>query len=230
MAPGTPVLDGVAIPQHPFEPTAPAISRTVPVVVGYNRTEESIYYRSRPAPTDMSDEDMKSPVADRLGETPVSVDRVIEVYRTANPDAKPWELFMLICTDHPRGTYPQTLAVRREASDAAPTYLYRFDWEIDDTLMAPHALEIPFAFNNIDKPYALFDIPETPEALSLAKRMSAAWIAFARTGEPDTPDIPNWPAYTADERSTMIFDNECHVLNDPHAETRRVMEDVLGLS
>ena len=230
LAPGTPILDGVAIPQHPFDPVAPALSETVPVIVGYNRTEETVYYRSRPMTLDLDDAGLKQRVTERLGETPVPVDRVIEAYRKANPGARPWDIYILICTDHPRGTYPQTLAVRREASGAAPTYLYRFDWEIDDKLKSPHALEIPFVFDNIRQEYSLFDVPETPEAFALAKKMSAVWMAFARTGKPDTADLPPWPAYTAQSRHTMLFNNESRVENDPSRETRTIMEQVLGLA
>ena len=39
-----------------------------------------------------------------------------------------------------------------------------------------------------------------PEAAALAARMSAAWIAFARTGNPNTDALPLWPAYTLERR------------------------------
>lgn len=230
LAPGTPVLDGVAIPQHPFDPVAPTVSKSVPVMVGYNRTEETVYYRSRPIEANLDDAGLKTRVAQRLAASAVPADRVIEAYRKTHPSASPWDLYMLICTDYPRGTYPQTLAVRREASGAAPTYVYRFDWELNEKLRSAHALEIPFVFDNIAQPYALFDIPETQEAMDLARRMSAAWIAFARTGNPGTKQLPHWPAYTTADRHTMIFNNESRVEKDPARETRVLMEEVLGLS
>lgn len=227
---GTPVLDGVHVPQHPFDPVAPPFSTSVPVMVGYCRTEETVYHRSRPGDYDLDMDGLRERVADRLGDTPVSVDQIVEAYRKAHPNDRPWDLYMLICTDHPRGTYPQNLAVRRNASDAAPTYLYRFDWEIDNNLKSPHALEIPFVFDNISRPFSLFDIPETPETAALAKKMSKTWMAFAHTGNPDTEDMPHWPAYTAESRNTMLFNNECRVVSDPNLETRELMEKVLGLA
>ena len=47
-----------------------------------------------------------------------------------------------------------------------------------------------------------------PELQPLADRVSGAWLAFARTGNPSHPGIPQWPAYNATERPTMHINNE----------------------
>lgn len=227
-APGTPVLDGVRIEQHPFDPTAPRMSADIPVIVGYNRTEEAVYYTRRKMDLDLDFLGLKERIAERLGPG-APAERVIEVYREAHPRARPWDLYLLICTDHPRGTYPQTLATRRESLGGAPTYLYRFDWDLGNELRSPHALEIPFVFDNIDKKFGLFDIPQTEEAFELAKTVSAAWLAFARAGKPEAPGLPSWPAYTAGARDTMLFNDTSRVEKDPSPGTRKVMEEVLGL-
>jgi para-nitrobenzyl esterase len=49
---------------------------------------------------------------------------------------------------------------------------------------------------------------------------AAAWVAFARTGNPNHKGLPNWPAFTIDQRATMIFNNECKTVNDPRKEER----------
>lgn len=228
MAPSTPVLDGVALPIHPFDPVAPAISADVPVMVGYTRTEETLFKRPSAKDLELDAEGLKSRVAKRLGNH-VPPERVIDTYSKTYPNASPWDLFMLICTDHPRGTYPKELALRKTALGAAPAYVYRFDWDLGNELHSPHAIEIPFAFDNIRHGIGLFPIPQSPEAFALAKKVSATWMAFARTGNPDTSAMPHWPAYTADSRHTMLFNNESRVEKDPERETRQIMEEVLGL-
>jgi para-nitrobenzyl esterase len=45
--------------------------------------------------------------------------------------------------------------------------------------------------------------------------MAGAWVAFARTGNPNHAGILHWPAYTADTRQTMIFNKTLRVENDP---------------
>ena len=56
--------------------------------------------------------------------------------------------------------------------------------------------------------------------------MSATWVAFARTGSPENPALPNWPAYSTEERATMAFDRECRVVNDPDGPARALWQRV----
>jgi para-nitrobenzyl esterase len=62
----------------------------------------------------------------------------------------------------------------------------------------------------------------------LAARISATWIAFARSGSPDNPAIPSWPAYTTADRATMIFDLTCGVARDPDREMRLLWNRVVA--
>jgi para-nitrobenzyl esterase len=57
--------------------------------------------------------------------------------------------------------------------------------------------------------------------------MSGAWAAFARSGVPNHKGIPHWPAYTAAERATMIFNTECRVENDPRSEERKAWDKII---
>ena len=53
------------------------------------------------------------------------------------------------------------------------------------------------------------------EAQALADEMSARWARFARTGDPNVAGLPEWPAYSAPRRATMIFDSPCSLGADP---------------
>src|SRR5204863_3998346 len=143
--------------------------------------------------------------ATRLGGDPA---RVIEAFRAAHPEATPWDLWILIATDHPRGTYSRELAKRKAAQDGAPAFAYRFDWETPEGgghMRSPHTIEIPFVFSNIAIAGPL--ISKMPEAHALAKTVSASWVSFARTGDPNTAGLPKWPAYGAAAHDTMLFNN-----------------------
>ena len=230
MTASTPVLDGRAIPVHPFDPAAAEISRDVPVIVGYNRTEETLWWQNREMPLDMTETDLRERIAVRL-RSDTDAPRVVAAYRDAYPNARPWDLYILICTDHPRGLYARELARRKTAQGGAPAWLYRFDWDMGGELKTPHALEIRFVFDNVDHTETrLFDLPGSPDARALAGRMSAAWMAFARVGNPDTPNLPHWPVYSADTRHAMIFDNESRIATDHDRGPRLVIEAVLGLT
>jgi para-nitrobenzyl esterase len=58
---------------------------------------------------------------------------------------------------------------------------------------------------------------------ALADKMSAAWAAFARSGNPNHKGLPNWPKFNPAQRATMIFDHECKVVNDPNGEERKAL-------
>jgi len=59
--------------------------------------------------------------------------------------------------------------------------------------------------------------------------VSASWVAFARTGNPNVPGLPTWPAYGTATRDTMLFNNESRVAQDPDGAARVAMEQVLKL-
>jgi para-nitrobenzyl esterase len=58
----------------------------------------------------------------------------------------------------------------------------------------------------------------------MARQLSDAWVAFARSGKPDAASIPHWPAYDAASRATMIFNLKSEVVNDPNSEVRKILQ------
>ncbi len=224
----SPMVDGKTIPTNPWDPAAPAMSAKIPLLIGWTRTEETEFDRPTPETLALDEAGLKSRAAKRLGIDP---ERVIEAYRKAHPDASPWDLFILIATDHPRGIYARELAKRKAAQAAAPAFLYRFDWETPERgghMRSPHGLEVPFVFNNIATTGP--PVSNMPEAQALAEKLSAAWMAFARNGDPNTPKLPRWPQYSVGSRDTMLLNNASRVEQDPDRGPRLMMEQVLRLS
>lgn len=232
MVANTPMVDGKAIPYHPWDPMGPTVSENIPLLIGWARTEETLYDRPTPEKLALDEAGLKKRTAARLGEDTgrVTVDQVIDAFRRAHPGATPWDLWILIATDHPRGAYTRELAKRKVAQRRAAAYVYRYDWETPEGgghMRSPHTIEIPFVFNNIKIAGPL--ISKMPEAYALAEKTSAAWVAFARTGNPNVPKLPKWPAYSAKSRDTMLFNNDSRVVADPDHEPRLAMEQALKL-
>jgi para-nitrobenzyl esterase len=120
------------------------------------------------------------------------------------------------------------LAERYAVRRRPPVYMYSLDWQSpahDGRVKAHHAMDLPFVFDNVD---VADTTAGAPGARELASRISATWAAFARTGSPNNPAIPSWPAYTAAERATMVFDNDCHVPRDPDREARLLWSCVVA--
>jgi para-nitrobenzyl esterase len=119
-----------------------------------------------------------------------------------------------------------TLAERKAALNKAPVYMYFFAWNtvgFGGKYKALHMAEIPFVFDNIANAEAMTHL--LPEAQALADKMSNAWLAFAKTGNPATRDLPPWSPYSGDHRTTMIFDNNSRVETDPARELRVFWQD-----
>jgi para-nitrobenzyl esterase len=83
------------------------------------------------------------------------------------------------------------------------------------SLLAAHGVDVSFPFDNT----ALH--PSTAgsaSARALAPAVSDAWLAFARTGDPNHPGLPNWPPFDPVDGSTLIFDNECRTERRPQKQ------------
>jgi para-nitrobenzyl esterase len=223
-----PVVDGRAIPQHPFHPAASAVSAGVPLIIGANRTEMTYQLSSDAEAFALDEAGMQRRVRAFLGER---ADAVTSVYRRANPGASPSDLFFLMISDFNYCAPIMTIAERRAALRAAPVYAYYFRWEtpVDGgRLRTPHALEIPFVFDNIT--VSPGSTGGGAAALALSDKMSDAWIQFARTGTPDVPKLPHWPRFDAADRWTMVFDNTSRAEHDPLGAVRETMQQAMGLS
>lgn len=222
-----PVLDPTVLPAHPFYPQATRVSEDVPVIIGHNRTEMTLF--ADPAAFTVDENGMKARVKSIIGD---HAEEVIQVYRRANPNVSPSELLFLIWTDNPTTIFSNDIAERRAALGKAPTYRYRFDWEtpaLGGRLKSPHTLELPFVFDNVQVAPGLTG-GASPEAVALAARVSDAWISFAASGDPNTKksELPAWPPYDATRRATMLFNNPSKVVDDPGGEERVVMERIVN--
>ena len=160
----------------------------------------------------------------RLAKTPnfdaKRIDSVIKAYRKADPTGTPWKLYLTMVSDAGMRAGSITIADRKSAQKA-PVFMYLFDWEtplMGGNMFTMHTLEIPFVFGSIKK--CTYMVPDNAETQGLSERMMAAWAAFARTGNPNTPKLPTWPTYDAKSRSTMILDIESHVEKNPDHEAR----------
>jgi len=228
MVADSPMVDGKALPNHPWDPAGPVVSANIPLLIGWARTEETFYDRPTAEKLALDEAGLRERTAKRLGIDP---DPVIEAFKKAYPDVSPWDLYILIASDHPRAAYTRELAKRKVVQAGAPAFVYRFDWETPEGgghMRSPHTVEIPFVFDNIR--IAGQFISTMAEAYTLAEKVSSSWVAFARTGNPNTPKLPNWPAYSVAHRDTVLFNDECKVEQDPAQSARLAMERALKLS
>jgi para-nitrobenzyl esterase len=218
-----PVVDDQTLPRNPFDPNAPDISANVPLLIGSVETEVTFM---RGTPLDpMSDDALHAHAKEALRDVDdASVDRLIEVYRKGRPGISNTDLYLILASDATFRAGVLTEAERKADQGAAPAYMYYFTWKSpvrDGALRTFHTLEIPFVFENVDLATAMTGSGQSRYALE--DKISAAWVAFARTGNPSHKGIPEWPAFTTKRRATMILSEECRVVDDPNGNERRAL-------
>ena len=219
-----PVVDGAVLPAHPFDPTAPAISAQKPLMVGWNEDEYNFFAWQR-GDTSAIGLDFAGLEAQLTAQFGADAQQILATYRGAMPNASPTDIFVAIASINMMGLGSVEIAEKKALQHAAPVYLYQFGYKsevkIPGTtypLGTPHAMDITFKFNN----EALADLPEAlggsrPERLVAARHMSELWATFARTGKPAAVGVPEWPAFTLEERASLRIDTQCEVLRDRYS-------------
>jgi para-nitrobenzyl esterase len=226
----SPVVDGTSLPHDVFTPAATPLSANVPLLIGSTETE--ITWNVNTDYTEPADE---GALIARLTHTVRGTDedkarRLVEVYRSGRPKASRLDLALIIETDASAfRTGVDLEAERKSAAGRAPVYMYRFQWYSPVSggrLRAMHCMDIPFAFDNVDNSQAIVGTGADRQAL--ADRISRAWVAFARGGDPNHAGLPRWEPFTGARRSTMMFNTECRSAVDPYGAERQALAAATG--
>jgi para-nitrobenzyl esterase len=216
-----PVVDGKTLPTSPFDPTAPNISADVPVLIGTVQFEVNFFPNTHLDPIDSAQ--LHAAVKGLTRADDADVDKLIADYHKGRPKASDIDLSQIMASDAFRAQV--ITEADRKSKQSAPVYMYYFTWNSpvrDGKLKAFHTLEIPFTVENVDEAKSMTGTGA--DRYPLQEKMSGAWAAFARTGNPNHKGLPHWPAFNTEQRATMIFDNQCKVVNDPHGEEFRALE------
>jgi para-nitrobenzyl esterase len=217
-----PVVDGTVLPGDPFDPAAPAISAQVPLIIGTNKDEMTLFLAGQPWFGRLTDDQLAAQAPMMAGP---NAPAIIAALKKAHPDYSPTYLLAELITTTFMWGGSVTLATRKAAQNAAPVYMYQLVWETPiggGIFKSPHTLEIPFVFDTVEVTRPLLGPGPAPQ--TLADQMSASWIAFARTGNPNNPAIPDWPAYDKANRATMLFDVSSRVVDDPYPDVRKALQ------
>jgi para-nitrobenzyl esterase len=232
----SPVVDGVALPHHPFDPVAPAISKDKPLMVGWNEDEYTFFAM-------MSDDksifkidfdDLPGRLQQQFGE---DTQRIIDTYRETRPNASAVDIFIAVESINMMGLGSVDIAEKKAKQNEAPAYLYNFGYKsevlipgTDYPLGTPHAMDITFKFNNEVPPKdgtngRSYFGGSRPERFIASHHMAELWTTFALEGKPAAKDVPDWPAYNLESRPTMRIDTKCEVINDRYAEELKMWRE-----
>lgn len=220
-----PVLDGVTFTAHPWLPNAPKRTSQVPLMLGTTRTELSNQLGRDPAVYVMDEVGLKTRLKAFL--PAADIDEAVNVFKAANPAASPTELFFVISSWRSYVLNATIMAEARDALNGArnPTWMYQVTWRSPaegGRRISQHTLDLPFMFDNVARAPHLTG-PESADTRAMTEAMAGAWLAFARTGDPNHKGLPDWPTYDRRQRRTMQFEVPARVASDPFAAERQFM-------
>ncbi|UWZ84150.1 carboxylesterase/lipase family protein [Occallatibacter riparius] len=216
-----PCVDGKIINMRSFFDAAPENSKNVPLIVG-SVTEEGNRMSSRP-----TEEEWHASLAKAYGEDKAAA--IVAGLKKAYPKKK-IQTLSYMCSGSPglnglamRNNVVKMARLKHELN-AAPAYAYYFTWQtpiLDGLPGAWHTADLQFCFDNTKR--CEQGTGNTPEAQSLAKKMASSWATFAATGNPSIPGL-KWEATDPETNKTMVWDNECRMVNDPDGEIRKIIQ------
>jgi para-nitrobenzyl esterase len=218
-----PVVDGRSFSSKPFASAAPQLSSNIPLLIGTTRDEWRLLGGMDPSTFTLTWDDLPA----RLNPFLAGADAapVIAGMRKIFPASDASDIYFRVATYRYFRKDAVSQAGRKFKDRGAPVWMYRLDWESPvegGKWKALHAVDVPFVMDTVAATSSMIGIGS--EQQRLADFMSEAWIAFARTGNPQTKMLPKWPTFNTTRRATMIFNVTPRVADDPDSAERRLLE------
>ncbi|WP_422354908.1 carboxylesterase/lipase family protein [Roseivirga pacifica] len=232
-----PVIDGIVLPNHPFDPTPPPFSKDKPLMVGWNEDEYTFFaWEQRDADAFKIDFDgLKQRLERQFGD---DTQTIIDTYRKTRPEASAPDILVAVNSIVMMGLGSIEIAEKKAKEDGAPVYLYNFGYKSDMKIPGtdyemgtPHAMDISFKFNNEVPPKA-GEQPRMgfggskPTRYEASHKMAELWTTFAKTAKPAAEDVPKWPEFTLEDRATMRIDENCEVIKDRYWEEVKMWKSI----
>ncbi|MDB5429719.1 MAG: carboxylesterase [Caulobacter sp.] len=217
-----PVVDGRTLARQPWEPDAPAISADVPVMIGFNKDEMTLFLASAPWFGRLDEATLAGQASAILGPKGAAT---LAALKETFPDYSPSYLACALVTYGRMFMGSVRIAERKAAQKRAPVWFYTLSYETPvggGVFKTPHTLEIPLVFGNVENSRAL--VGPGPDPLAVSAQMSDAWLAFAHRSDPNAPSLPDWRPYEASHRATMVFNVKSQVREDPYYAIRKALD------
>ncbi len=222
----TPVVDGATLPRDPFAPDASPLSADIPMVLGNVHDEtRNLIGGGNLALFELSWDALPAAIAQNVKPFigALMPEKIITTYRELYPAYSASDVFFA-ATTAARSWKGMVRESERRAVQGGPTWIYYVNWPSPSDggkWKSPHTIDIPLTFDN---PEQSSYTRGAPGAQQLADAVSDALIAFARTGNPNTKNLPAWSRFDLERRPTMIFDTPPRLENDPRGAERKLFE------
>ncbi len=224
-----PVLDGNIIPRNIDELMESGITKGIDLIIGYNADELPLfgyYLKSSRRITRFLARTMVKRRIQRLGLRKSAMKQILEVYRNKLEEQTTSGKELDFLLKDVMFRMPAIQFAEKHSSTHSGTYFYTFSYPAPNIGSAVHVLELFFIFKTI----TTTDISDDMELLGskeeeeLSQKIMNYWINFARKGDPNHPDLPEWPRYDSENCTTMILDVSPGVVERHRDEIRIIWE------
>ncbi|BCW87550.1 Para-nitrobenzyl esterase [Alphaproteobacteria bacterium SO-S41] len=221
-----PVLDERTLLRHPFYPDAPGQSAAIPMMLGNTHDEtRSLIGGNDDSAFKLGWSDLPERLIAHM-RVDIAPETVIAEYRRLYPGYAPSDVFFAATTAS-RSWRAAVVEAELRAAQRSPAFVYQLDWPspLDGGKWgAPHTHDIALVFGTLDARGSYTGTGEAARAMS--ERLMDTFIAFARTGNPNSPALPRWEPYELPRRQTMVFDTATRLEDDPRGAERRLFARV----
>ena len=194
----------------PFDVGFSEFSKTVPTMVGTVIAEFG-FMPGPPNKNELSAEQRHAVLKERYGD---HTDELIKLFKKAYPGKNEVDLLFVDAMFRP-ATLKYADIKSGVASAPLYSYMVALEFDYDYGKLAWHCGDIPFFFHNAEL-IPVCNIEGVTERLE--EEMAGAFVAFARSGDPNHKNLIKWPAYKPDNKATIVFDRKTEVRVDYEAE------------
>lgn len=210
-----PLIDGRHVVAEAMSPQGLELHSSVPMMIGSTLTEATFYFCTDPRNFKVTEEQVRRRICAQFGVGNAAAHALMAAYRENCPARTAADILIALATDTQFRVPLLRAAETKAQAGKAPVYVYNFVWPAPvegGTYRSPHTIDIPFAFGNTGKSASLTG--SGAEVAEVSRNLMSAFVAFARSGNPNNARMPEWPAYSAGKRATMTIDAKCQVIPD----------------
>ena len=213
-----PVFDGDVLPGDQYELYTAGRFNDTPVLIGTNSDEGAMF-----APPGITPTMVETQVRAGFG---THADAILAAYPHGT-DAQAAQASKDLMRDSVFGWHTWAWALLHSQKGKGKAYVYYFDHRTTRSVVgANHGDEIAYVFRNLNVGGVLGPpTPQRPEDLAMSDLLSSYWVNFAKTGDPNGPGLPAWPAFTPADQRAMHLDAKSSARPVPNMKSIKALDD-----
>jgi para-nitrobenzyl esterase len=232
-----PLIDGVTIPKHPLKAFRDGDLKDIDFMIGTTLDESKLFTYLDQGFNEMVKSQGENAVLAVMGMGGIDNNKgkeILDIYKNARKgkfSIEPMDLLDAVITDL-MFRIPTIRFLEAQSKYQPNTFNYMFNFEcpqFEGALGCPHSIEIPFVFNTLTATGIPDFIGKGPDVDNLSEKVMDAWIAFARTGNPNHDSLPEWSSYNREKRATMFLGKECKVEHAVFDKEREAWDGLLEI-